>query len=164
MRPTVVDPLECQVGGIEGPFAIELHGLRVWKLVCKTGATRPRRQKRRRLESHHRSGKEAQGASVHLEPLQNVGRVKEPHHGHPAKRNMGEFRLIDQSVRAQCFLQPTWNGLDLPCGDVHRINIVAINERVELCRGRRSFVSSRWHQRQLLAFLELLQVQNGLGV
>lgn len=53
---------------------------------------------------------------------------------------------------------------DLPRGDVHGINVVAINERVELGGGRRSLVSSGRQQGQLLTFLELLQVQNGLGV
>lgn len=53
---------------------------------------------------------------------------------------------------------------DLPRGDVHGINIVAINEGVELGGGRRGLVSSGRQQGQLLTFLELLQVQNGLGV
>lgn len=52
----------------------------------------------------------------------------------------------------------------LPGGHIHRINIVAINQRVELCGGWRSFISSGWEQGHLLTFLELLQVQNGLGV
>lgn len=52
----------------------------------------------------------------------------------------------------------------LPGGHIHRINVVAINERIELCRGGRSFVTSWRQQRQLLTFLELLQVQNWLRV
>lgn len=53
---------------------------------------------------------------------------------------------------------------DVPGGHIHRINIVAINQGVELRGGRRSFISSRWEQRDLLTFLELLKVQDGLGV
>lgn len=52
----------------------------------------------------------------------------------------------------------------VPGGYVHRIHVIAVNERVELGGGWWSFVSSRWEQRQLLTFLELLQVQNGLRV
>lgn len=52
----------------------------------------------------------------------------------------------------------------MPRGDIHRINIIAVNKRVELCGRWRSFISSRWEQGHFLAFVELLQVQNGLGV
>lgn len=52
----------------------------------------------------------------------------------------------------------------LPGGYIYRINIIAINQGIELRGGWRSFISSRWEQGQLLTFLELLQVQNGLGV
>lgn len=91
-------PLERQVGGIEGPLAIELHGLGVRELVGKAGATRPRRQERRGLESHHGSREEAQGARVHLEPLQNVARVEEPHHSDPAGRR-GDGEWVEPSQR-----------------------------------------------------------------
>lgn len=52
----------------------------------------------------------------------------------------------------------------LPGGYIHRINVIAINQRVELRGGWRSFISSGWQQGHLLTFLKLFQVQNGLGV
>lgn len=103
---------------------------------------------------------------MHLEPLQNVGRVEEPHHGHPARGKGGDFRPMQPICTFSVYVQreAKWTRCDLPRGDVHRINIVAIYEGVELGGGRRSFVSSGRQQGQLLTFLELLQVQNGLGV
>lgn len=52
----------------------------------------------------------------------------------------------------------------LPGGYIHRINIIAVNQGVELCGGWRRLISSRREQGHLLTFLELLQVQDGLGV
>lgn len=87
MTLTVVYPLEGEVGGIQGPLAIELHGLRVRQFIRKAGAPRPRRQEGGALEGHHGPGEEAQGARVHLEPLENVRGVEEAHHGHPGKES-----------------------------------------------------------------------------
>lgn len=98
---------------------------------------------------------------MHLEPLQNVAGVEEPHHGDPARRGGGDF-MADVPITA--FMQKQSGRWDLPRGDVHGINIVAVNEGVELGGGRRGLVSSGWQQGQFLTFLELLQVQNGLGV
>lgn len=86
MSLTVMYPLEGKVSGIESPLAIELYCLGVRKFVGKAGASWPRCEKRCRLKSHHWPGKEAQGASVHLEPLQNICRIEEPHHGNPARQ------------------------------------------------------------------------------
>lgn len=78
-------PLEGKVGGIQSPFSVELHGLGVRKFICKARASWPRCKKRRRLKSHNRPREEAQGASVHLEPLENIWGVEEPYHGDPVK-------------------------------------------------------------------------------
>lgn len=86
-RPTVMYPLKGQIGGIESPFSIKLHCLGVRKFICKARASRPRGKKRRWLESHHGPREEAQCARVHLEPLQNICGVEEPHHSNPVKES-----------------------------------------------------------------------------
>lgn len=53
---------------------------------------------------------------------------------------------------------------NLPGGYIHRIDVIAINEGVELCGGWGSFISPGGKQGQLLTLLELLQVENGLSV
>lgn len=78
-----MNPLEGQIGGVEGPLPVVLHGLRVRQFVGKAATPWPGGQEGRGLEGNHGSGEEAQRARVHLEPLQNVGRVEEPHHGNP---------------------------------------------------------------------------------
>lgn len=52
----------------------------------------------------------------------------------------------------------------MPGRYIHGIHVVAVDEGVELGGRRRGLVSPRRQQRQLLTFLELLQVQDGLGV
>ena len=52
----------------------------------------------------------------------------------------------------------------LPGGNIHRIYIVAIDQWVKLSWWGWHLVPARWKKRQLLALLELLQVQYGLGV
>lgn len=85
MSLTVMYPLEGEVGGIQSPLSIELHRLGVREFICKARAPWPRRKERRWLESNDWPGKEAQGASVHLEALENIRRVEEPYHGHPVR-------------------------------------------------------------------------------
>ena len=85
-----MDPLKGQVGGVESPLAVVLHGLGVRQLLSEACAAGPRGQEGRGLESHHRPGKKAQRACVHLEPLEHVGGVEEPHHGNP----VGERRKV----------------------------------------------------------------------
>lgn len=72
MNLTVVYPLKGKVGGIEGPLSVELDCLGVREFVRKARASWPGCEKRRGLKSHHGPREEAQGASVHLEPLKNV--------------------------------------------------------------------------------------------
>lgn len=79
-------PLKGEVGGIESPLSIKLHCLGVRQFICKARAPWSRCKKRRRLKSHHRAGEETQGASVHLEPLENIWGVEEPYHGDPVKQ------------------------------------------------------------------------------
>lgn len=76
-------PLKGEVGRIESPFSIKLHCLGVRKFICEAGASWTRCEKRGGLKSHHGPGEEAQGASVHLEPLEDIWGVEEPHHGDP---------------------------------------------------------------------------------
>lgn len=76
-----MNPLKGEVGGIQSPLAVELYRLGVRKFVGKGGAPRPRGEKGRGLKGHHGPREEAQGASVHLEALQNIRRVEEPDHG-----------------------------------------------------------------------------------
>lgn len=78
-------PLKCKIGGVQSPFSVELHSLCVGKFICKARSSWTRCQKRRWLKSHHWSREKAQGASVHLETLKNIGGVEEPHHGHPTQ-------------------------------------------------------------------------------
>ena len=52
----------------------------------------------------------------------------------------------------------------MPGGHIHRVHVIAVDEGVELGGGRRGLVPARREQRQLLALLELLQVEDGLGV
>ena len=112
MSLTVMNPLKGEVGGVESPLSIKLHCLCVREFICKARAPRPRREKRLRLESHHWSGEEAQGTSVHLEPLENVGGVEEPYHGHPAGENQFSLIFLDftsrQSVTGKRHWGLTW--------------------------------------------------------
>ena len=86
-----MDPLKGQVGGVEGPLAIVLHGLGVRQFLSEARASGPRGQEGRGLECHHRPGEEAQRTCVHLETLEHIGGVEEPHHGNPVgERRKGE--------------------------------------------------------------------------
>jgi len=53
----------------------------------------------------------------------------------------------------------------LPCGHVHGVYVVAVDEGVELCGGRGGLLPRRVEERHVLTLhLELLQVEDGLGV